>query len=155
MPWKITPSLLTIANQQISGHILQILFAQTEVILSTFIINSFSCPFRSPSINYGTKIILQFFKQQTVKITNFMQSNELMLQLWNSLPGSRKKTTTFTKCELCFGKTFSFPRLNPQNTSLFISLFSICKCFQCLKVKFADPFGHVIYECFLCAQYTH
>lgn len=85
--------------------------------------------------------------QHTAKTTNFMQSKKLMLQPKSSLPGPWRKIITFTKRDLCFGKTCSFPHgWIFQNTSLFTSLFSICKCFQCLKVKFADLLWSPIYN---------
>lgn len=75
--------------------------------------------------------------QRIAKTTNFMQNKKLMLQLKSSLQGPWRKIIIFTKHDLRFGKTCSFPHVWIfQNTSLFVSLFSICKCFQCLKIKF-------------------
>lgn len=88
--------------------------------------------------------------QHIAQTTNFMQNKKLMLQLKSSLQGLWRKIILFTKHDLSFGKTCSFPHVSIfQNTSLFVSLFSICKCFQCLKVKFVDFDGHLLFYMYL------
>lgn len=49
--------------------------------------------------------------QHIAKTTNFMQNKKLMLQLKSSLQGPWRKIIIFTKHDLCFGKTRSFPHV--------------------------------------------
>lgn len=126
---------------QIFCHILQILFAQREVIADPSHIHTAVYP-DHPGLSMEKKLFFHYLfhhLRDTAKTTDFMQNKKLMLQLRSSFQGSWRKIILFTKHDLCFGKTCSFPHVWIfQNTSLFVSLFSICKCFQWLKVKFVD-----------------
>lgn len=96
----------------------------------------------NPGLAVEQKLFFHYFfhhLQHIAKTTHFMQNKKLMLQLKSSLQGPWRKIIIFTKHDLYFRKTCSFPHVWIfQNTSLFVSLFSICKCFQWLRVRYVD-----------------